>query len=43
MPNVTLIRQQFQKAINDTLEDLKHYAETDKLHPDKAAAWFGPQ
>ncbi|GFE65712.1 SRPBCC family protein [Litoreibacter roseus] len=32
------IRRQFSTAIDETLEDLKLFAETGKIHPDKAAA-----
>ncbi|PTX55474.1 carbon monoxide dehydrogenase subunit G [Litoreibacter ponti] len=32
------IRRQFSSAIDETLEDLKLFAETGKIHPDKAAA-----
>lgn len=32
------MRRQFTSAIDETLEDLKHFAETGKIHPDKAAA-----
>lgn len=32
------IRRQFTTAIDETLEDLKLYAETGEVHPDKAAA-----
>ncbi len=32
------IRRQFQTAINETLEDLKLFAETGTVHPDKSAA-----
>ncbi|MFQ6552665.1 SRPBCC family protein [Aestuariibius insulae] len=33
-----VIRRQFKSAIDETLEDLKLYAETGKVHPDKAKA-----
>ncbi|ABD55545.1 SRPBCC family protein [Jannaschia sp. CCS1] len=33
-----MMRRQFETAINDTLADLKLYAETGKIHPDKAKA-----
>lgn len=33
-----LMKGQFQKAINETLEDLKIYVETGVPHPDKSAA-----
>jgi len=32
------MRRQFSTAIDETLEDLKHFAETGEVHPDKAAA-----
>ena len=32
------IRRQFRTAIDETLIDLKHYAETGQVHPDKAEA-----
>ena len=32
------IRRQFRTAIDETLEDLKLYAETGRVHPDKAEA-----
>lgn len=32
------MRRQFKGAIDDTLEDLKLYAETGQVHPDKAKA-----
>ena len=32
------IRRQFRTAIDETLEDLKLYAETGRVHPDKAKA-----
>ncbi|MEX3017624.1 SRPBCC family protein [Gymnodinialimonas hymeniacidonis] len=32
------MRRQFSTAIDETLEDLKLFAETGKIHPDKAAA-----
>ena len=33
-----VIRRQFRGAIDETLEDLKLYAETGRVHPDKAKA-----
>ena len=33
-----LVRRQFAVAIKDTLTDLKHFAETGEVHPQKAAA-----
>lgn len=32
------MRRQFRTAIDETLEDLKPYAETGRIHPDKARA-----
>lgn len=35
------MRRQFSSAIDQTLEDLKRFAETGDVHPDKAAALAG--